>query len=684
MKKTLLLTLALLLSVTAFSQSNILLQETFDSEWPAGWTTSTVGAENWIISATDKAGGDPNEMQLTFMPIIFNGTTRLITPAINLSGIDEVVLSFRHCLDNQINTYTLGIATSTDGENWNTAWSEVYGDSGVFEVYELISTSDFGSENVYFSIFFVGSSFTMNGWYFDDITISTQDNIDMELVSIDVPAMSNYGEHEISFTVQNMGATAVTSFEAKFNNIADNNNVVTETFEANIESLDIQKFTFSQTIDIAPGTYTLPVEIVSVNGESDSDANNNALQKNINIGMGYASRIPMIEHFSSSTCGPCVSANQAMLEVTNNNPGKYTYTKYAVNRPGIGDPYYTKESGARVNYYQVGSAPQFYLDGQLQEYTVVTQEAIDATYGTPTFADIRGAFNVDGSTINITADFMSYIKLENVKAFISVNEKVTTGNVGSNGEKEFRHIMMKMLQTAMGNDISINAGEHQNLEFSFDMSETNMEDINDLEVALWLQNNETKEIYNSRFAYAYTDHSYPAQNINATVSDNADAVDIKWDAPEQGNPIGYSIRIDGEEIATHNADNRHYHSEDTELVGNMRDGKTHIAEVVAIYGNEMTSVSTAKVFERLWENVNENKEIVYNIYPNPAQDHIRISGRDIKTIVIYNCVGSMMEKIELNGDETTINTSNYNDGIYFVSITDKNGYSSTKKIVVTR
>ena len=44
----------------------------------------------------------------------------------------------------------------------------------------------------------------------------------------------------------------------------------------------------------------------------------------------------------------------------------------------------------------------------------------------------------------------------------------------------------------------------------------------------------------------------------------------------------------------------------------------------------------------------------------------------------------MMEKIELNGDETTINTSNYNDGIYFVSITDKNGYSSTKKIVVTR
>ena len=95
---------------------------------------------------------------------------------------------------------------------------------------------------------------------------------------------------------------------------------------------------------------------------------------------------------------------------------------------------------------------------------------------------------------------MSYIKIDSVRAFISINEKTTTENVATNGETEFHHIMMKMLADDKGNPINLKAGEYKRLEFSYDMSQTFMEDINDLEVALWLQDNETKEIYNSHFA----------------------------------------------------------------------------------------------------------------------------------------------------------------------------------------
>ena len=661
----------------AFAQSHAFLNESFDSdEWPEGWTTSVVGKENWSISNSNKAGGEPNELKFYFMPPIFLETTRVITPALNMKNVSEVVVSFKHYLDNQINSYTIGIATSLDTINWNIGWEAQYETSGYYEVYELINTPDLDNENVYFCLFFKGSSFTLNDWSFDDFVISSQEGLDLGMTSIDVPAMSNYGDHEISFTVQNIGSTPITSFEAKFTN---NNKVIKETFETNIESLDFQQFTFSENYYIVPGEYNVSIEILSVNGENDSNDSNNTLSKGLAVGMGYASKIPMIEHFSSSTCTPCVSANAMMLQVENENPGKYTYTKYPVKWPGLGDPYATNECKTRVDYYDVQNAPELYLDGVSQGYSVVTPDALNAAYGTQTFADVRGAFMVEGNIIKVTADFMSYITMDSVRAYISVNEKTTTENASSNGEKEFHHITMKMLENPNGNIINIKAGEYQRLEFSYDMEKSFMEDINDLEVALWLQDYETKEIYNSRFAYEYTDHCYPVQNMTATMFDGCiPTLEIKWEAPEQGTPIGYNIYIDGELVAENNAETLKYNKEDDLTF------KTHIAEVVAIYENERTSVSVAKVIKVEGDvNVKENNAINCNIYPNPANDRLYIETQTLTqtqtqtltqtlTVEIYDIFGRQQSTV--NGQQSTvIDVSNLNTGIYIIKINTKEG-----------
>ncbi|MBQ2852345.1 MAG: hypothetical protein IJE76_03025, partial [Bacteroidales bacterium] len=81
---------------------------------------------------------------------------------------------------------------------------------------------------------------------------------------------------------------------------------------------------------------------------------------------------------------------------------------------------------------------------------------------------MRGAFNVQGNTINVTADFMSYFNMSGVNAYISINEKTTTGNVGTNGETEFHHILMKMLEDGNGNPLELNIGEYKRFEYSFD------------------------------------------------------------------------------------------------------------------------------------------------------------------------------------------------------------------------
>jgi hypothetical protein len=496
----------------------------------------------------------------------------------------------------------------------------------------------------------------------------------LEIVSIDVPEMINYGYNEISFTVQNMGSTTVESIEATFVDFFNDENVISQTFDVNIESLEKQELTFTENIFLSPGTYVMPIEIVSVNGATDSDADNNYMEKDLNVGMGYAQKIPMIEHFSSSTCGPCVNANAMMLEITNANPGKYTYTKYPVNFPGTGDPYYFNEVAGRAGYYQVDAVPMLYLDGIWQEYTIVTQEALDASYATPSVANVRGAFNVEGNVINITADFMSYIKMENVRAFVTVNEKVTTGNVGSNGETEFRHIFMKALDSPTGNVMDINAGEYQRLEFSYDMSSTNVEEMDELEVSLWIQNYETGEIYNSRFAYEYTDHAYPVRNMMAGISSDLSTLSFEWEAPEKGTPIGYDIYVDGKMIKEkHNALSYSTNTFNEEIL----DGKTHIAEVVAVYENEMTSVGALNIIINDWVNVNENKvkESYISIYPNPAKDFVKLSAvsSQLSAIKIYNSLGMMVEEMKVNANEAEIDVSKYNSGVYFFNIQTENG-----------
>ena len=684
MKKTLLFVLALLLSTAMFAQNRAsLLHETFDgSSMPEGWTINGLGTSNWSIVHSNKAGGDANELKINYYPS-FDGISRVVMTPVNLTDVESVVVSFKHYLDNFSDAHNIGIATSSDGSTWNTGWSQTYNSTGGGSVSELISTPDMGKENVYFCIYYEGYSYNINDWYFDDIEIFTQENLDLKLVSIDVPNIVNAGVTEVPFTVQNMGATTIESFTIETVDISADYCGTTDpqTFETNLAPFEIAQFTLQISFDLNPGTYNIPIDIIDVNGTVDDDTNNNGMDKTFNVSAGIAQRIPMIEHFSSSTCPPCVNVNYAMANLTAANPGKYTYTKYPCYWPGSGDPYCNDDVRTRVSFYACNAAPQTFLDGIDQGFTSVTQGALDEHYATPAFADVRGAFNVEGNTINVIADFMSYFNMSGVNAYISINEKTTTGNVGTNGETEFHHILMKMLEDGNGNPLELNIGEYKRFEYSFDMSSTFVEEMNDLEVSLWIQDPVSREIFNSRFAYEYTEHCYPVQNLRSAIVGDCITLHIDWDAPEQGTPVGYNIYVNGELIEENFTGNSYTN---VTIAGELYDDKhVHIAEVVAVYENGMTSVAAIAVIDNDWINVAETEDVNVMIYPNPASDVVKVTtvNGQQSTVRIYNILGMLVEEIEINSNETEINVSDYNPGIYFFSIQTENG-NMTKKIVV--
>ena len=230
-----------------------------------------------------------------------------------------------------------------------------------------------------------------------------------------------------------------------------------------------------------------------------------------------------------------------------------------------------------------------------------------------------------------------------------------------------------MLGGVSGTDVELKAGEYQRLEFTHDMSTTKMQDINDLEVTLWLQNLETKEVFNSHFAYEYTDHCYPVQNLILNEEDGN--ISVTFETPEQGTPTGYNIYNNGVLIAENT----------TELSHSITVGDMNIIGVVALYEDGKTSVPVVKL-NGAGDGVEETTfaENTFNIYPNPANDYVKVSGDDINTISVYNSLGALVERIDVEKSTTLIDLSEYNAGIYFINIEQNNGVSMTQKMVVTK
>lgn len=686
MKKGVLLTLVLFCAINLFAQKRtVFINESFNTiDIPEGWEVKGGGQNNWSIKESDFAGGEANELYFDWTPKHY-GISRMVTHAVDMTNITEVYLSLKHFLKAHSGENTIGVATtSDDGATWNVAWSQAYSSTNMYSINEVISTPDMGKANVRFCLFFDGESNTINGWHFDDFMILTQDDHDINLLSIDVEEDLNAGDTDISFTIQSEGVVAVNSFEARYE--IEGIGSVTQTFNTNLGTLETKKFTFDEAAVIPPGSYNLIVEILSVNGEEDNYINNNLLEKELNVVLGLVGRTPMIEHFSASTCGNCPTVNAAMVQLTHLNQGKYTYVKYPVDWPSPGDPYHTAEVDERVYFYYVTGVPSIFIDAR-DMGTPISQTDLNERLAEASFVDIKGSFTMKGNTINVIADFMSYKDIDNVNAFVVVNEKTTEFNYGTTDETEWHHIMMKMLGGTEGTEISLKAGEYKRLEFSYDIANTHMEEADDLEVALWLQNLDNREIYNSHYAYEYSEHPYPAENLQLTK--NGDKLDITWENPSS-NPKGYNLYVNNQLVKSNT-------TETSFTYDNI--GEYYIVKLETLYDN-MQAVSVVRTSDYDTDDDDDDNDdtdgieemtTTFNIYPNPVEDILHIEINDnINEIVIYDVRGSRVAEspslqvsksvsVSVSVSES-VSVSSLKPGIYFINIITERG-NITKKFI---
>ena len=113
--------------------------------------------------------------------------------------------------------------------------------------------------------------------------------------------------------------------------------------------------------------------------------------------------------------------------------------------------------------------------------------------------------------------------------------------------------------------------------------------------------------------------------------------------------------------------------------------------IVLSKGYQNTTVTVQSTDGELQFYVSVNEDLLWSvseikneisIYPNPANGIFTVESANMSHVTVYNLVGQMVYDNATDEKRVSIDASTWNSGIYMVTITDRQGASFTRKIVV--
>ena len=662
------------MSASVFSQTFV--SEDFSSGTmpPSGWSIDNLNAQ-WSNSGTANAGGTAPEAMFTWKQTV--DVSHLIAPAVDLTGMTSVVLRFKHYLDNYGGgAYKIGAATRSGGGDWNTVWEVSPTSSiGPEDMLITIDNGDVGQSDFEFCFFLDGNLYNMNYWYIDNVLLYSPADVDGEMQAITTYAFVN-GPTAVEGNVFNNGTSQITSLDINWQ--VDGGDIHSSSFTGlDMAMGDTYAFTCDDMFNYPIGSYDLTVWIASVNGGSDENPENDTLSKDMSVVSHIVDRRPLFEEFTSSTCGPCAGFNASFVPWCETHQDDITLVKYQMNWPGSGDIYYTAEGGVRRDYYGVTWVP--WLVGSGSTYVNTSMGDVNSFYdnaieipGFISFVSSRSSVS-RGTVMDIDVTLLPFANFVDFKLFVVVFENVTTGNVGNNGETEFEHVMMKMVPDANGTTINLADREPVTISQSVDLAGTNIEEYDDLGVAIIIQNLATKEVYQSGYSVENgvfaTDATLAELNINgvSVPGFSPDVLDYYIELPEGTTEIPEITGVSTDENATVVV------VPTTELPGTT---------IIDVFAEDLQTHLQYTVNLTVIAGIENNYGNNVVVYPNPTNGLVKISGATNSKVAVYNTTGMLIAEFD-NFDNESIDLSNQANGIYFVKISSDN-FVTTRRVTLNR
>lgn len=640
---------------------------------PAGWSIQGLNAQ-WSISGSNKAGGSAPEAQFTY--VNQTTTTRLISPAINTVGFTSITISFRHFYDDYSGAGPkAGIATRSGNGSWTSVWEiNPSGNVGPEQISITVNNSDVGKPDFQFCFYLDGNMYNIDYWYIDNVLCLNPLQTDGFLVSIQNTSSFFGVPTPVKGTIMNTGNDPITSLEISWQ-LNDDTPVINQLSGLNIPTLGIYDFTTPELMNPPVGEYQLKAWINKVNGAPDNDPSNDTAITSVQRTSLVINRRPLFEEFTSSTCAPCANFNTSFNPWAQQHENDITLIKYQMNWPSSGDPYYTPEGGVRRTYYGVGFVPDLYVNGDqvatdISEVNTAYNNAIQQ----PGVLKIIGKHSISNKTITGEVTLLPFAHFAGVRLYVVVMEKVTHNNATTNGETAFHHVMMKMIPDANGTSLELFDRTPYTYNYTMDLSSTHIEEFDDLIVGIFVQQYNSKDVYQS--AYSTENGVF---NSDASLSD---------------------LQVEGTTIAGFDPSTLSYDyglDPATTSVPQVAAIPTDInATVIIIPASELPGTTTIDVFG---EDLLAHNQYSVNFYmsgvgveepyasialqPNPARDCITIINAGNAIVRIISTDGKVLIS-ETNVSNRTIYLQNLAPGTYVMSIEKENGQIIRKKVVVVR
>lgn len=688
MKKLLLIIFGALLISGA--QAQVLFEETFDAGVipVPGWSIFGNTA-NFASPQSSMAGGTAPELQFDNDPVFPTTNMRIISPQINTTGATQLIIRFKHMFEHNTGSTAVNLSVATRGSSggtWNEVWAEAATATISAEgVNVLVNNANVGSPTFQLSFLLNGSSNTMKNWFIDNVEVLMPFNLDAAMSSVNLPPLF-VGPQPIQGQFSNIGNTAINSLDVSWR--VDDGDVHTTSYTGlNVTTGASADYLSADQLNLPEGDYMLYVWISNINGlPNDDDPLNDTLTRELSIPDKIVYYKPLFEEFTSSTCGPCASFNNSVLNpfIASHTDDDLTLIKYQMNWPGSGDPYYTAEGGVRRGYYGVNAVPDLYIDGKKVATTAAgVNGGYNATAGTMATVGIESVHNISGNNVIIDCNILPDMDYSNVKVHVVIIERITTQNVATNGETQFHHVMMRMLPNANGTSANLVAGEVLNLQFTVDMSSTNVEEMDDLMVAVFIQKTDksvlqsgysaesgaiiTSSIENNAINVPVNEpitiaFSQPMRMIGGaplTNSNVASVINFR-EVDATGAPVGFTATINDAKTLITITPNP-----------NLKYLQEYYLDILPM--ENLLAVPTQNFIINFTTLLNINvvnpSVIDFRLYPNPANNTLNINNlNNVKTIEIYSIVGNLIRTIDVssNSGQYAINISNIPSGLYIL------------------
>lgn len=279
---------------------------------------------------------------------------------------------------------------------------------------------------------------------------------------------------------------------------------------------------------------------------------------------GQSQRMVFVEEFTQASCGPCASANPSFNALLESNASKVNFIKYQTSWPGT-DPMNKQnktEVAARASYT---TADKVGVPFAVQDGTSVkggsyegapgalTKEKIATEYAVPSPFDMKLIhwFNAanDSVFIRCTITCSQDHSMTTPKLQVSLIEKLISFATapGTNGEKEFEHVMRKMYPDASGTAIATAWTKGQSKTYDFKAAiPSYIYKKTELATIAWIQDDANKNVKQSVFSPSaniptgITEVPVSAFNLKAYPNPSNGIVNVNF---ESENNATYSIKI---------------------------------------------------------------------------------------------------------------------------------------------